>query len=163
MLLLTPLCSSPLFILGFPFPSSHLPSDLRLVLTLGRWLDPVQPAGSTCVDCISPSRIGFCLLRCMDCIAQQVLALRRPSKSLQREWCPTKLFRQQLQMPRPPQQPARRRMPSRVTRCSEPPQSGSPFPYDCVFFSSYCILQIFLCWKHTVHKAWVFPIHMCMV
>lgn len=61
--------------------------------------------------------VDFRLCRYMDCIAQQVLALRRPSKSLQREWCPTKLSRLRLQMQLQLQQPVRHRTPSRVTRC----------------------------------------------
>ena len=52
----------------------------------------------------------------MDCIAQQVLVLRRPNKSLQQVWCPTKLSRLQLQMQLQPQQLVQLRMLSRVTK-----------------------------------------------
>lgn len=81
----------------------------------------------------------LCLPRYMDCIAQQVLVLRRPSKSLQQVWCPTKLSRLQPQMQLQLQQAVQLRMRSRVTKFRES-SDNALLPFDCTFFSSYCIL-----------------------
>lgn len=87
----------------------------------------------------SSSPTFLCLPRFMDCIAQQVLVLRRPSKSLQQVWCPTKLSRLQPQMQLQLQPAVQLRMRSRVTKFRES-SDNALLPFDCTFFSSYCIL-----------------------
>lgn len=111
---------------------SHFPSALHLVFTLCETLGLTSAGRQDTHRLLLTSHVDVCLCRSMDCIAQQVLALRRPSKSLQREWCPTRLSRLRLQMQLQLQQPVRRRMPSRVTRCREP-RSSALLPFDCIF------------------------------
>lgn len=61
----------------------------------------------------------FQLPRCMVSTARLVLVLRRRSRSLQQEWCPTKLYKLLQPMPHQQQQPVQLRMHSRVTECRE--------------------------------------------
>lgn len=76
----------------------------------------LRAAGNECVGCYLPSPTFLCLCRYMDYIAQQVRVLRRPNKSLQQVWCPTKLSRPQLQMQLQLQHLVQLRMLSRVTK-----------------------------------------------
>ena len=86
----------------------------------------------------------------MDCIAQQVLVLRRPNRSLQQVWCPTKLSRPRPQTQLQLQRAVQLRMRLRVTKFRES-SDNALLPFDCTFFSSYCILYIFFFVPNTQH------------
>lgn len=61
----------------------------------------------------------FHLPRCMVSTARLVLVLRRHSRNLQQEWCPTKLYKLLQPTPHQQQQPVQLKTRSRVTECRE--------------------------------------------
>lgn len=132
-----PLCSSLCF---FSSPTHTV-----------RWWD--YPSARRQLICRLPltCHVDIRLCRYMDCIAQQVLALRRPSKSLQREWCPTKLSRLRLQMQLQLQQPVQHRTPSRVTRCRASRRSAL-LPWDCIFLQLLYSTDISMLETHSTHS-----------
>lgn len=77
----------------------------------------------------------------MGCTARLAPALRKRSRSLPREWCPTKPYRRLQPTPPPQQPPAQLRTPSRVTGCRE--TKSLRFSSTVLSFPvTYCIPQM---------------------